>query len=190
MNGYTKTEKLVRAALLAALTCIATIAIKLPTPQGGYVHFGDGFVLTAGIIMGPLYGGLAAGIGSFLGDLIGGYAAFAPFTLIVKAITAIIAALMIRFLNKINSGKNNLYINLSISGFIAELFMILGYFITNVMIITANSGYITRSSLASASAAAMSSIPFDILQASIGIIFTTALSSLLARLMNGNGSGK
>lgn len=67
-------RKLVLAALLAALTAVATMIIRIPTPTQGYIHLGDGMVLICGILLGPGLGALAAGIGSMMADLIGGYA--------------------------------------------------------------------------------------------------------------------
>ena len=67
-----KTKKLIFAALFAALTCVATMIIKVPTPTMGYIHPGDSIVLLSGFLLGPLYGGLAAGIGSMFSDLFGG----------------------------------------------------------------------------------------------------------------------
>lgn len=52
------TKKLVIGALMAALTCIATMIIKIPTPTLGYIHLGDGLVLLCGIVLGPLGGAL------------------------------------------------------------------------------------------------------------------------------------
>ena len=66
-------RKLVLAALLAALTAVATMIIRIPTPTQGYIHLGDGMVLICGILLGPGLGALAAGIGSMMADLIGGY---------------------------------------------------------------------------------------------------------------------
>ena len=63
------TKKLVIGALMAALTCIATMIIKIPTPTLGYIHLGDGLVLLCGIVLGPLGGALSAGIGSMFADL-------------------------------------------------------------------------------------------------------------------------
>ena len=37
-------RKLVLAALLAALTAVATMIIRIPTPTQGYIHLGDGWV--------------------------------------------------------------------------------------------------------------------------------------------------
>ena len=45
-------KKLVTAALLAAMTCVATMIIKIPTPTFGYIHPGDGFVLLCGVVLG------------------------------------------------------------------------------------------------------------------------------------------
>ena len=62
-------RKLVLAALLAALTAVATMIIRIPTPTQGYIHLGDGMVLICGILLGPGLGALAAGIGSMIFDL-------------------------------------------------------------------------------------------------------------------------
>ena len=45
---------LVLAALFAALTCVATMVIQIPSPMNGYVNLGDCFVLLAGWVLGPL----------------------------------------------------------------------------------------------------------------------------------------
>ena len=58
------TKKQVFTALLCALTCIATMIIKIPTPGMGYIHPGDALVLLCGFLLGPVPGALAAGIGS------------------------------------------------------------------------------------------------------------------------------
>ena len=40
-----KIKKLVTASLLAALTCVATMIIKIPSPMKGYLNLGDCVVL-------------------------------------------------------------------------------------------------------------------------------------------------
>ena len=60
----------VTAAMLAALPCIATMVIKVPTiGTNGYVNIGDSVVVLSMWILGNPYGALAAGIGSGLADL-------------------------------------------------------------------------------------------------------------------------
>ena len=41
----TKLKKIVIGALFAALTCVATMVIQVPSPANGYVNLGDGVVL-------------------------------------------------------------------------------------------------------------------------------------------------
>ena len=45
-------KKLVFAALFAALICVSTISIRIPTPgTGGYIHPGDAAVILAGVFL-------------------------------------------------------------------------------------------------------------------------------------------
>ena len=57
-----KIRFMVTAAVMAALTYVATTVVRIPAPTGGYVHMGDGLVLLCGWILGPWWGGAAAGI--------------------------------------------------------------------------------------------------------------------------------
>ena len=79
----TKTQKIVMAAMLAALVCVATMIVKIPSPLKGYLNLGDCVVLLSGWILSPVYGFLAAGIGSALADLFSGYVTYAPATFII-----------------------------------------------------------------------------------------------------------
>ena len=48
-----KIRKLVLAALLAALVCVATMVVQIPSPMQGYVNLGDCVVLLSGWLLGP-----------------------------------------------------------------------------------------------------------------------------------------
>ena len=48
-----KIKKLVTAAMLAALVCVATIVIQIPSLNQGYLNLGDCFVLLSGWLLGP-----------------------------------------------------------------------------------------------------------------------------------------
>ena len=89
-----KIRKLVLAALLAALVCVATMVVQIPSPMQGYVNLGDCFVLLSGWLLGPWYGFAAGGIGSMLADLFLGYGHYAPGTFVIKGLVALIAALL------------------------------------------------------------------------------------------------
>ena len=121
----TKTQKIVIAAMLAALTCIATMIIKIPSPLKGYLNLGDCVVLLSGWLLSPLYGFLAAGLGSGLADLISGYGVYVPATFIIKGIMAIAAYFGFRFLqNKVTNISARI-----VSGIVAELIMVFGYYV-------------------------------------------------------------
>ena len=105
------------------MTCVATMIIKIPTPTFGYIHPGDGFVLLCGVVLGPLPGALAAGIGSMFSDIFSGYVTWAPATFIIKALTGGIAGLLFhRFKNTLHSKKGR-YAALAIGGIVGEAIM-------------------------------------------------------------------
>ena len=70
-----------------------TLVIQVPSPMNGYVNLGDCGVLLSAWILGPWYGGAAAGIGSMLADIFSGYAHYAPGTLAIKLSMAVLAGL-------------------------------------------------------------------------------------------------
>ena len=121
----TKTQQIVMAALMAALTCIATMIIKIPSPLKGYLNLGDCIVLTAGWLLSPTYGFLAAGLGSALADIFSGYVVYAPATFIIKGCMALIAAYGFKLLRR----KLSVFPSRIISGTLAEILMVLGYFL-------------------------------------------------------------
>lgn len=116
-----KTKKIVLAALLASLACVATMIIKVPSPLKGYVNLGDCIVLLAGWTLSPVYGFLAAGVGSALADVFSGYIIYAPATFIIKGLMAVIACLLSRKAKKLPF--------LILSGLIAEVVMVAGYYV-------------------------------------------------------------
>lgn len=109
--------------MLAALTCVTTMIIKIPSPLKGYLNLGDCVVLLSGWVLSPMYGFLAAGIGSALADLFSGYVTYVPATFFIKGLMALAAYYGYRFLHK---RLGNLGARV-ISGTISEIWMILGY---------------------------------------------------------------
>ena len=120
-----RTKKIVMAALMAALTCVATMVIKVPSPLNGYLNLGDGIVLAAGWLMAPGYGFLAAGLGSALADLFSGYLTYAPATFVIKGLMALVAFYGYKLLHK---RMGNLLSGI-LSGIVAEILMVLGYYV-------------------------------------------------------------
>ncbi|MFQ9514613.1 MAG: ECF transporter S component [Eubacterium sp.] len=119
--------KLILTALFAAMTCVATMVIKVSTVgTNGYVNIGDTIVLLSAWLIGGVYGGLAAGIGSCLADLISGYVTYVPGTFVIKFFMAIAAYFIYMVLKKINLHKIVAYV---VSGVVAEVIMVGGYFL-------------------------------------------------------------
>lgn len=125
MNTKNTTQKIVMAAMLAALTCVATMIIKIPSPLKGYINLGDCVVLLAAWTLSPIYGFLAAGLGSALADLFSGYVVYAPATFVIKGVMALIAYYGFKLLHK----KIGNLPSRIITGIVAEAVMILGYFV-------------------------------------------------------------
>ncbi len=112
-------KKLIVAALLASFVCVATMIIQIPNGIGGYFNLGDCIVLLCGWLLGPIYGALAAGIGSALADVFSSFVIYAPATFVIKALMAITAF----FVAKVNKKIGILF-----GGVLAEFLMAFGYF--------------------------------------------------------------
>ena len=130
MNNNLK--KLILAALFAALSCVATMSIRIPTPgTSGYIHPGDAIVILSGVILGPVWGFLAGGIGSALSDLIGGYFIYVPITFVIKGLVALAAGLLYQ---KVGKNQKSRYIAVILSG-VADIILVAGgYFVCEFLI--------------------------------------------------------
>ena len=162
-----KVRKLVLAALMAALVCVATMVIEIPSPANGYVNLGDCFVLLSGWILGPRYGAAAAGIGSMLADIFAGYVYYAPGTLIIKSLMGLLASILYRILHK-KAPKAAMLV----SGVAAEAVMVAGYFLYAAWFL----GYGVAGE-----AGAAASIPGNLVQGLVALIAGLALMAVLQR---------
>lgn len=157
------TQKIVMSAIFAALICAATIIIKIPSPMKGYLNLGDCMVLFAGWMISPLYGFLAAGIGSALSDLFSGYIIYAPATFIIKGIMAPVAFYMFKILHK----KIGIFPARIISGILAEATMVLGYFLFEGILY----GFVPSAV----------NIPANAVQGAVGLILGIALTKVFKK---------
>lgn len=102
MEKTAKNNKIKRVCitgLMAALICVATAFIKMPTGiNSGYLHFGDSMIYLAGCLLGP-WASLAAAIGGALADVISGAPQWAPATAVIKALNAVPFILVCRNTN-------------------------------------------------------------------------------------------
>ena len=157
------TRVLVTAALFAALICVATMVVKIPSPLKGYINLGDCMVLLSGWLLPPAFSFLAAGIGSALADVFLAYAIYAPATLVIKAVFALIAALVARSLRSLPAGFGRL-----LGGLLGGIFMALGYFAYEALALGYGIG-------------AAANIPASLLQAALGIAVSLPLTALVEK---------
>lgn len=163
----TNLKKLILAALFAALSCVATMSIRIPTPgTGGYIHPGDAVVILSGVILGPVWGMFAGGIGSALSDLLGGYFIYVPITLVIKGLVAMTAGLIYQHIGKTQTSR---YAAVVLGG-IADIILVAGgYFICEYFIY--GSG-------------AAASIPANIVQGIGGLVISCILYPVLISIPN------
>ena len=119
-----RTQKIVFTALLAALTCVTTMAVKIPMPLGGYANIGDAIVLLSAAFLPPVYAAFAAGVGSALADLFSGYALYVPTTLLIKALMALIAFGVIKAFRD----RKTVFARV-LGAFLAAIWMVVGYYV-------------------------------------------------------------
>ena len=122
---HSKTKRIVITALMAAMVCVATMIIKIPSPMKGYLNIGDCIVLLCGWLLSPSYGFVAAGLGSALADMFSGYITYAPATFLIKGSMALIAFACFKLMNK-RLGRLPSQI---IGAVLAEIVMVFGYFV-------------------------------------------------------------
>ena len=161
-----QTLRIVMIALFAALVCVATMLVPIPIPgSGGYANAGDGIILTCAFLMGPVGAAFASGIGAMLADLLLGYAAFAPGTLVLKAAVALTAGALSSRLRGQRRGAKALGA-LLVSGIAAEALMVLGYFLYEALLMGAGMG-------------ALGGVAANAGQGAAGIVIALALTALL-----------
>lgn len=154
-----------QSSLLAAFVAVATMIVKIPTPTGGYVNIGDGVVLICGWLLGPVWGALAAGLGSMLADLIG-YPIYAPGTFVIKGLMALTAFAVAGLCKPIF--KKHAWLAYILAGIAAEAVMVLGYFVFEAVFLSYGMG------------AAVGILP-NVSQAVVGIAIGTSLMCLIDR---------
>ena len=165
INGNLK--KLASAAVMTALICVLTAAVRIPSPVTGDLNLGDSAVLFAGWFLGPLYGAAAAGIGSAFADLLAGWPVYIPGTAVIKALMAVTVALVRSFPRE--RGRKGSRARLIAGSAAAEAIMVSGY-------LTYEAAF-----MGEGFAAALSGVPGNALQGAVGIAGALLLTAAAER---------
>lgn len=162
-----KLLKICVTAMFAALICVATMLIQIPSPLNGYVNFGDCFILIAAWVLGPVYGFAAGGIGSALADLFTGYVHYVPGTFVIKGLIAVAAALICRaMLKKMPKISVPAYIVSALAG---EIIMVGGYYLYAALL------------LGKSFAGAAASVPGNLVQGAFGLVCGVVIIKIIAK---------
>lgn len=121
-NKMSKTSKICIAGVLAALVFVVTWLVRIPVPlptfTGAYINIGDCVIFVASYMLGGVFGACVAGVGSALADTLGGASQYIIATFIIKALMALVFAMIAR------RGKFGMYV---LAAVVAELIMVAGY---------------------------------------------------------------
>lgn len=125
-----KTSALVATAMTMCLIMVAIFILRIPVPfTQGYVNLSDGIIFIAVILLDKRHCAEAAGLGSMLGDVLGGFPMWAPWSLFIKGGMALIAALIIGFFEKKTLNRKARWAVRIVGMICGGLFMVFGYFV-------------------------------------------------------------
>ena len=134
---------------------VATLAMNSPVG-----------VLLSAFLFGPFYGAVAGGIGSMLADILSGYAFYAPATLVIKGLIAVIAALLWKAMRK--RGGDKVWKKI-LASLVAEIWMAAGYWTFETLFL-------------GEAKAALASVPNNIAQGLVGVVLGMVLYYALSKL--------
>lgn len=161
------TKDLVISSLLISLVFIATkfINIRLPISiNGGLIHLGNTMLFISAIVFGKRKGAIAGAFGMGLFDIVSGWILWAPFTFLIRGIMGYIIGYISWGNNR--NGNSNLYNVIAV--LLSGIWMIIGYYLTEVILY---GNWISP----------ITSIPGNIVQIAIGIIIGLPIAKVLKR---------
>lgn len=155
-------QKISLSAMFTALVFVATYFIAIPMPAVGYVNMGDAFILLSVWMLGPICGAICGGVGAMLADLMLGFAVYAPATLIIKALMAVACYFVFKIVARLSKRP----IGFIVGAIVAELVMVLGYFLFESIFIVGFVG-------------ALANILFNLIQGVLSIVCANIIANIL-----------
>ena len=156
--------QVVFSGVFAALVAVTTMLVQIPVPATkGYVNVGDVMIFVGGLMFGPVVGCFSGAVGSAIADVASGYGLYAPFTFAIKGIEGLIAGL-------ISNGKNASRNVIAVT--FGGIEMVVGYFLAEFFPLQL--GW-----------AALSEVPFNIVQVTIGGLVSVPLAAVVGAVAPG-----
>lgn len=130
--NHARMRQFVFTGLLTAIAVVLGRFFLIPVPwTHGNVNLCDLGIMLAGLLLGPVAGGITGGLSGMLLDLISGYAAYAPFSLIVHGLEGF----MVGWIYK---RTNNQYLALGLG----IVVMVAGYFVADSVLYKVIAGFL------------------------------------------------
>ena len=165
IKEQSRTKQITRDAMFVALTLVFTAFVNIQIPSfggaGGLIHLGNVPLFIAAMVYGKRTGALAGAIGMGLFDLLSGWAAWAPCTIIT-------CGLMGFAIGKICENKKGIVTKI-LAVVCALVIKLCGYFVFESFI------------MGSGMAAAVKSVPGNIIQVVVAAIIVFIIISPLER---------
>lgn len=155
-------QKIILSAVFCALVFAATW-VSIPAPLVGNINLGDGVLLVGAWILGCPWAVFACTAGAVLCDLVGGYALYAPATLIIKALMVVVAVYIPKAFEKLHLHARIARI---LGAIAAEFLMILGYFTYEALALGYGLG-------------AIANIPFNAIQSGLAVVVSTLVYTIV-----------
>ncbi len=150
-------QEITLIGLMAAMVYVASAFLQIPIPTAignTRIHMGNVMCLLSGLLLGPVWGGMAAGIGSAFFDILNpAYITSAPFTFVFKFLMAWICGILYKKFS--SKGKTILfssiagaagaisYVILYLSKSFVEDHIVLGLPLEGVMVDIAQKGVVS-----------------------------------------------
>lgn len=127
------TLRIVLSAMFIALVVVFTfINVPFPGAAGGLVHLGTLMMLVIAMRFGKYYGAVAGGIGMFIFDVLGGWMAWAPGTLVVRLLMGFVIGLVAQ--SKLGQGKD--FVKNTMAWAAGLVIMVVGYYFYEAIFLT------------------------------------------------------
>ena len=165
-----KTSTTVLTAMMMCIIMVAIFVLRIPVPfTQGYVNLSDGIIFIAIGLLDRKHSVAAASLGCMMGDVLGGFAMWAPWTFFIKGIMTLITVLIIdSFMGRCATARSKTVLRI-VAMVCGGLFMVFGYFIAEGI-------------MYGSWAVAALGIPWNIGQFSVGIILALVISSALNKV--------
>jgi uncharacterized membrane protein len=160
-------KQLAMVSMFMALVAVATMIVRVPIPQTtGYMNLGDSLVLLSGVFFGPSLGFLSGGAGSALADILGGYPQWAPWTLGIKGVEAMIMGFAAK---RLGLETKRITTSMMTCFVVSCAWMVLGYYVTEVFMYDQK--------------AALAEVPANLVQAAGSVALASLLLPVFSRIM-------